>query len=415
MSDERRYYGLDALRGGMMMLGIVLHAATFYLAAPPPHVPIVTDPNKSLVMDGIFDLIHSFRMPTFFVLAGFFTALLVEKRGVGGALRNRLARIGAPLLAAMFTLLPLSVLLLVDFSIAVNLGKHALFPTLQDLEVLERHSRARGMPTGIPVLHLWFLLYLLYFYLLIPFCRMLVRWSLPMEAKVGRFLASPWSLPVFAIVTAATLWPYPGALVFGDFIMLGFSPPAFFYYGVFFVIGYVYHHYRASTAMLVHYVRWCAALAIVLFPLSIYLSQLEYANPGQWVFHLLAVEVHALCTWALIWLLVGTALKYFDRPTAWALYASQSAYWVYLLHLPMVCLMGWLLVPVDTPALVKFSVVAGVTTVVCFATYHYWVQGTWLGAFLNGKRFDLDWPWRGKGASGAESLSASRATDRPPL
>ena len=25
--DDRRYFGLDALRGGMMMLGIVLHAA----------------------------------------------------------------------------------------------------------------------------------------------------------------------------------------------------------------------------------------------------------------------------------------------------------------------------------------------------------------------------------------------------
>src|SRR5205823_14664782 len=62
------------------------------------------------------------------------------------------------------------------------------------------------------------------FYLLIPFCRMLVRWSLPVEAKVKAFLASPWSLPVFAIFTAATLWPYPGGQVFGDFIFVGFSP-----------------------------------------------------------------------------------------------------------------------------------------------------------------------------------------------
>ena len=108
MSDDRRYYGLDALRGGMMLLGVVLHAATLYLAAPPPHVPIVTDPNKSLVMDGIFELIHAFRMPCFFVLAGFFTALLVEKRGVAGAFRNRLARIGGPLVAGIFTLLPVT-------------------------------------------------------------------------------------------------------------------------------------------------------------------------------------------------------------------------------------------------------------------------------------------------------------------
>jgi len=34
--DNRRYFGLDALRGGMMMLGIVLHAAMYYMASPPP-------------------------------------------------------------------------------------------------------------------------------------------------------------------------------------------------------------------------------------------------------------------------------------------------------------------------------------------------------------------------------------------
>ena len=395
MSDDRRYYGLDALRGGMMLLGIVLHAATFYLAAPPPHLPIATDPNKSLVMDAIFDFIHAFRMPCFFVLAGFFTALLVEKRGVAGAYRNRLARIAAPFGAAMFTLLPVTLLFMLDFAISVRYGKHEILPDVRDLQRLQQESRARGIPTGIPVMHLWFLLYLLYFYLLIPFCRMLVRWSLPMEARLGGWLASAWALPVFALYTAATLWPYPGGQVFGDFIFLGLSPPAFLYYGSFFAIGYVYHHYRASTARLVHYVPWCAAAAVVLFPLSIYASHLEYTYPGAEVsFHVLAIVLHSFCTWTLIWFFVGAALRWFDRPTPWVLYASQSSYWVYLLHLPVVSVVGWMLVPVDVPALVKFAVVAGVTTAVCFATYHYWVQDSWLGAFLHGKRFQLDWPWR---------------------
>jgi len=409
MSDNRRYYGLDALRGGMMLLGIVLHAATLYLAAPPPHVPIVTDPNKSLVMDATFDLIHAFRMPCFFVLAGFFTALLVEKRGVAGALRNRWARIGAPLIAGVFTLLPIVLLFALNFALAVQMGKFGILPAFDDLKELQRRSEARGMPQGMPLMHLWFLLYLLYFYLLIPFCRMLVRWSMPIESRVGRFLASPWALPVFALWTAVTLWPYPGAQVFGEFILLGFSPAAFVYYGLFFVIGYVYHHYRASTAALVGYIRWCALAAVVLFPLSVYASWLEYSNPGEARFHVLAIVLHAFCTWAFIWLLVGIALRWFDRPTPWALYASQSAYWVYLLHLPVIVIVGWLLVPVDVSALVKFTIVAGVTTVVCFATYHYWVQDSWLGAFLNGKRFRLDWPWRASQAVGDDLDKVSRA------
>ena len=70
--DERRYYGLDALRGGMMLLGIVLHGSMFYLTTPPPSIPIPTDRNNAQVFDLIFEFIHSFRMPTFFVVAGFF-------------------------------------------------------------------------------------------------------------------------------------------------------------------------------------------------------------------------------------------------------------------------------------------------------------------------------------------------------
>lgn len=410
MPDDRRYYGLDALRGGMMLLGIVLHSATLYLAAPPPHVPLVTDPNKSLLMDAIFDFIHSFRMPTFFVLAGFFTALLVEKRGVAGAYRNRLARIAAPLAAGTLTILPLTLLFMLDFVLGARYGARDLVPDLRLMESLDREMKAQGAPTGLPLLHLWFLLYLCYFYLLIPFCRMLVRWSLPIEARLGRFLASPWSLPVFALFTAATLWPYPGGQVFGDFIFLGLSPPAVLYYGSFFVIGYVFHHYRDATRDLVRRLPWCAGLAAVLLPLSLYASHLEYTHPADELgFHIFAVMLHALCTWALIWLFVGIALRYFDRPTPWVLYASQSSYWVFLLHLPVVCLAAWLLVPVDVSALLKFLVVSGVTTLVCFTTYHYWVQDTWLGVFLNGKRFQLDWPWR-TAASVAESTSHRRRT-----
>jgi glucan biosynthesis protein C len=395
MSDDRRYYGLDALRGGMMMLGIVLHSATVYLAAPPPHVPLVTDPNNSLVMDAIFDFIHSFRMPTFFVLAGFFASLLVEKRGLKGAYLNRLARIAAPFAAAMLTILPLTMFFFLDFILSARYGVHGLLPDRRYLARFDAEMAARHVEGGIPTLHLWFLLYLCYFYLLIPLCRMLVRWSLPVEAKVGRFLASPWSLPVFALYTAATLWPYPGGQVFGSFIFLGFSPAAVLYYGSFFVIGYVVHHYRAATQHLIRRVPWCAGFALVLFPLSIYASHLEYTHDTAEIgYHVLAIGLHALCTWVLIWFFVGLALRYFDRPTPWALYASQSSYWVFLLHMPVISIMAWLLVPVDVSALVKFTVVAAVTTVVCFTTYHYWVQDSWMGAFLNGKRFQLDWPWR---------------------
>ena len=92
--------------------------------------------------------------------------------------------------------------------------------------------------------------------------------------------------------------------------------------------------------------------------------------------------------------MIGGALRFFDYESPWILYISQSSYWVFLVHLPVVYVAGWWMVQYDLPAIVKFSCVAGFTTVVCFVTYHYWVQKTWVSVFLNGRRFDLDWPWR---------------------
>ena len=56
--DERRYYGLDALRGGMMVLGIVLHAAEFYLAAGKPRdaLPLARE-NVALRQDVMSELL----------------------------------------------------------------------------------------------------------------------------------------------------------------------------------------------------------------------------------------------------------------------------------------------------------------------------------------------------------------------
>ncbi len=395
--DDRRYYGLDALRGGMMMLGIVLHAATLYLASPPPHAPFTTDPNNSYAMDLLFDFIHSFRMPTFFVLAGFFASLLVEKRGLWGTYKNRMARVLAPLAAGMLTVMPLAALFMLDFTLSVKYGTHDILPNRDDLAKFEREIRAQGIPTGVFLAHLWFLYYLCYFYLLIPLCRWLVQ--RPFQAKLGRLLASPLALIGFALYTSATLWPYPGGQVFGEFLFLKPHAPSLLYYGSFFVFGYVFHFHRGFLQGLTRYVPWCAALALVLFPLSIYASNLEYVDPARSVgIHLIAVLLHGFCTWALIYFFIGCALRYFDRESPWILYTSQSSYWVFLLHLPVVAAVAWWLVPYDLPAIVKFLVVASVTTVVCFATYHYWVQKTWVSDFLNGRRFDLDWPWRSAAA-----------------
>ena len=402
--DDRRYYGLDALRGGMMMLGIVLHAAWLYLAAPPPTMPMPSDRNNAFVFDLVFAFIHSFRMPTFFVVAGFFTSLLVEKRGIKGTYKDRARRVLAPLVASIFTILPLTILVMLDFYLAARFGTHDFIPDRVALGVLRDEIAAKGLPVGQPALgHLWFLYYLCFFYLLIPVCRVLADGCRRHEQGLRRLLASPACLVLLALFTAVTLWPYHGGQVHEGFIYFKPHLPSLVYYGSFFVAGYLLHHHRYLLQILARGVCAWAALGTVLFPLAAYASHLDNSAGGtNATLHLGAVLANGLCTWALICLFIGGALRFFDRESPWIQYVSQSSYWVYLVHLPLVFLAGWWLVQFDLPAVLKFLLVCGFTSAVAFLTFHYWVQKTWLSDFLHGRRFDLKWPWLGRHPGGIE-------------
>jgi hypothetical protein len=174
------------------------------------------------------------------------------------------------------------------------------------------------------------------------------------------------------------------------------------------VLGYVFKHFPGILRTFAQHLRWYALAALVLFPLSFWCAHLEYATwpEAPFAIHLANVILHGLCTWALIYLAMGCALRFFDQPSPWSLYASQASYWVFLIHMIPVSLAGWWLLQFDLPAELKFLLVLGFATVVCFSSYHYLVQRTWIGVFLSGRRFDQDWPWRQRRPA-AESASAS--------
>lgn len=384
-----------------MMLGIVLHACMLYLAEPPARYPFPTDRNTAYAFDVALAFIHSFRMPTFFVLAGFFASLLIEKRGLRGTYTNRAQRILAPLVAGAVTILPITGLFLVDFMIGARYGTHDLIPAAATVAALKQELIAKGFPIDKPTLgHLWFLYYLCFFYLLIPLCDFLVRYSLRYHDHVRQWLMSPLPPMTFAVVTAASLWPFQGGMVFMEYSFLKPHLPALLYFALFFVLGYVFHHYPVFLSALARNVPVWAVLALILFPLSLVASHFDAGTPGDKVaLHLGAVLAQGLCTWVLVYLFLGCALRFFDRESPWIIYVSQSAYWVFLVHLPLVFLAGWWLLQFDLPAALKFLLVCGFTSLVAFTTFHYWVQKSWISDFLYGRRFDLDWPWRQSGIS----------------
>jgi len=102
ISNPRRH-DLDALRAIAMVLGICLHAMMAYSGI----AWAVMDNQQNHILETVINLIHGFRMPLFFLVSGFFTAMLARRRGLLGMLGNRAGRILLPLFICLFTILPL--------------------------------------------------------------------------------------------------------------------------------------------------------------------------------------------------------------------------------------------------------------------------------------------------------------------
>ena len=99
----QRRTDLDALRSFAMLLGILLHASLSFFAFPWP----VHDTERSDLLPLVFLAVHGFRMPLFFLLSGYFTMLVYERRGLKSLLEQRFTRIFLPLVIATATILPL--------------------------------------------------------------------------------------------------------------------------------------------------------------------------------------------------------------------------------------------------------------------------------------------------------------------
>lgn len=96
---------LDALRAGAMFLGIVLHATLAFF----PSGWMAADSKQNIGFGVLFSAIHGFRMPLFFVLSGFFSAMLLHKSGSMALVKHRYRRVFLPLLLGMVTFVPLTV------------------------------------------------------------------------------------------------------------------------------------------------------------------------------------------------------------------------------------------------------------------------------------------------------------------
>ena len=108
--DAQRYHHLDAARALFMLLGIPFHASLAFAGGHWLVMSGSSDPLLSLIPPVLSD----FRMPGFFVIAGFFAALLLERRSRGEWLKGRIERLGLPLAVGIATIVPVQAAILAN-------------------------------------------------------------------------------------------------------------------------------------------------------------------------------------------------------------------------------------------------------------------------------------------------------------
>lgn len=102
-----------------------------------------------------------------------------------------------------------------------------------------------------------------------------------------------------------------------------------------------------------------------------------------------------------MWCLVLGCIGMFDSlcgdPSPLSRYIADSAYWVYLIHIPILFQLE--LFVADSRwgfgGVPKFAFYVIGMTLLCFASYHYLVRSTFIGKALNGRVYPFV-PWFGK-------------------
>lgn len=392
MSSQERLHALDAVRGFALLLGVLLHASmSFFLPLP------AMDVSQSGALAAMTYVIHTFRMPVFYLLAGFFGHMAFHKKGTRAFVADRAKRIGVPLLAGWVILVPLTVAITV-WGLTRTFGAEAL---------------AGAAPTGfaLPLAHLWFLYYLCIFYGIVLAARGAVETidrSRRLRATIDAVLRRVLGTYLAPILLAAPLalylyfdetWIFTGGVPTPD---TGLTPkvPAMIGFGTAFLFGWLLH--RQVDLLREWERRWpvhLAAACVLTFTCLQIMSSVPsgapslapgpelFVVPGPPWMRIAYTAAYTTAMWYWSLGLIGAALRFFARASVVRRYIADSSYWIYLVHLPLVFFLAVVFAKVPWHWSVKYPLVVAIAFTVLFASYHYLVRPTFIGAGLNGRKY----------------------------
>lgn len=369
----------------MMLLGLVLHSALTYNVTNHGNAWEIKDPESNYILtDFIVLLIHSFRMPIFFLVAGFFGSMLFYERGVIQMFKNRISRIVFPFIVFLFILSPI---IYFSFSYTIAVFENQENPFVNSTQLFS--NIFVFIPKGTS--HLWFLYYLIYVTLITSLLGLLLKNQKKISNKITNIFnwiikRSITRLAFFSSFTFLILTYLETSMVNASTSLIP-DLNTFVFYFFFYIVGWILFKSKGLLNSFMKYDWQFVAFAVFLIitqGLLIQYSGMELKPNSN---SAILISFNSIIVWLFIFGITGLFIRYGSKHSKRMRYISDSSYWVYLIHLPLTAIIPAFIWEFPLPALVKFIIVLSLTTLICFATYHYLVRNTFIGKFLNGKKY----------------------------
>jgi len=226
--------------------------------------------------------------------------------------------------------------------------------------------------------HLWFLYYLVWLvlgFIVITWLLGKLKWKALPDWQVTSHLRWLWLLPVTFL---------PQLLMndsFGPATAAGFLPwpPILIYYAVFFFFGAVCFgrdSFETKVGKL-----WPLSFVLAVPPLLAGLCLVKSQNNG-----LLLAACSVAYAWLMIFGFIGFFRHFFSGENPRIRYISDSSYWLYIMHLPVIMFVQAMISTWNMPSFPKFLIACAATTLPLLLIYEFVVRYTFIGTLLNGKR-----------------------------
>ncbi|MDP4164494.1 MAG: acyltransferase [Bacillota bacterium] len=346
--SSRRQYDMDWIRV-LATIGVFFYHCSMFFNPFPWHVKNNELNSNEVLVFSLF--VGSWIMPVFFAVSGISMTYALRKRSVRSFIKERLKRLGIPLVFGVFILTPPQV-----YIERISHGQFhgtffEFFPHYFDGLYLDIGGKGNFAFFG---LHLWYLLVLLVFSFL----------TLPLFRKVGakrkfgsfHFIILPFFLILIGIIKTQGLGGWD--LVF---------------YLLIFIYGYYFFSNPGFKKALQATIKFHFIIALITSIIYIAWFMKGYPQPGS----MQGVIFYALRTincWSWLLCIFYVADKYLSYSNRFLKYGSEASMPFYVLHQPVIVLFGFLIKDLSWSIPEKLLFLSMVSFAIIVLCYHFVIR-----------------------------------------